>query len=684
MAHAPPALPAGPVRPTLVHYRDLFADAATDVFNGRYADAMAPYNIPVGAAASHSPQECRRLMFDARTQGVPTALLLQHSDDNKLHIYLQVDHVTTRLGMAATGWENRTFLGKGDLHHNQHVMVEFDNDYWNRTAIYYSGDDAAIDNSLTADPNAQVLGPWTAADAGAIQTRTRSTCYVPPAYVNLFLAGPLTPRQAWESVRAQIVADGREADCMPLIHYLRLALTITTPGDTESPLAVDPPTVPLADIFLLDRRRQILEDDFPALNAALADVHQNQIAAEIHTLVNVTQAAQADATNRRIAAQTKSPAELFGDAGSLILLRLSNQQRLADVEDFWNLLARSKKSQHLGILQWETNRVKELLGELDLAFSVDGSVLEAMKGLNWPMATNDAVDTGFSAWLLPESKVASSATAQSVYEMLYGDGASPSLADATALVKAKPGAPRHLYQVRIQIRKFHILNVVALGVAHPLCQAMNTYHRRFLTMESTLHALHAEELLLPTKLLKRFSVQVSQWYRRQSQQGTIIPPPNFEQVFDDIECERPWAPLLSLPFLQALGLQSFHRAAVPHRQNVGEENQRNGGGAPGGGGDDRPGNGARPNERMNNTAFSDTLFGTYKAMPVSCRAIRQKINRNELPALPLSKVDRQPMCLAWHTKGLCNVACSRGADHVSYTNTEYQPLVQWCTTNFHE
>ena len=140
--------------------------------------------------------------------------------------------------------------------------------------------------------------------------------------------------------------------------------------------------------------------------------------------------------------------------------------------------------------------------------------------------------------------------------MLYGDGASPSLADATALVKAKPGAPRHLYQVRIQIRKFHILNVVALGVAHPLCQAMNTYHRRFLTMESTLHALHAEELLLPTKLLKRFSVQVSQWYRRQSQQGTIIPPPNFEQVFDDIECERPWAPLLSLPFLQALGLQS--------------------------------------------------------------------------------------------------------------------------------
>ena len=684
MAHAPPALPAGPVRPTLVHYRDLFADASTDVFNGRYADAMAPYNIPAGAAATHSPQECRRLMFDARAQGVPTALLLQHNDDNKLHIYLQVDHVTTRLGMAATGWEDRTFLGKGDLHHNQHVLVEFENDYWNRTAVYYSGNDAAIDNGLTADPNAQALGPWTAADAGAIQIRSRSTVFVPPSYVNLFLAAPLTPRQAWETVRAQIVADGREADCAPLITYLRLALTIEHVGDTESPLAINPPTVPLADVFLLDRRRKIVEADFPSLNDALVGVQQNQIAAELHTLVTATQTAQADANNRRLAAQTKSPTDLFGASGSLILLRLSNQQRLADVEEFWKLLANNKKSQHLGVLQWEVNQVKELLGEIDLSFSVDGAVLEAMKNLNWPMASNDAVETGFSAWLLPESKLTSASTAQSVYEMLYGDGASPSLADATALVRAKPGAPRQLYQVRLQIRKFHILNVVALGIAHPLCQAINAYHRRFLTMESTLHALHAEDLLLPTKLLKRFCVQISQWYRRQGQQANIIAPPSLESVFDDVECERPWAPLLSLPFLQSLGLQNFHRPANPFRPGaVGDGN--NGGAAPGGGGDDRLAGAARvPNERMNNTAFADTLFSTYKAMPVSCRTLRQKINRNELPALPLSKVDRQPMCLAWHTKGLCNVACSRGADHVAYTTAEYQPLLQWCTTNFHE
>ena len=40
------------------------------------------------------------------------------------------------------------------------------------------------------------------------------------------------------------------------------------------------------------------------------------------------------------------------------------------------------------------------------------------------------------------------------------------------------------------------------------------------------------------------------------------------------------------------------------------------------------------------------------------------------------------MCLAYHTKGQCNVGCGRKADHVPYTNDEYAPLVTWCAANF--
>lgn len=104
----------------------------------------------------------------------------------------------------------------------------------------------------------------------------------------------------------------------------------------------------------------------------------------------------------------------------------------------------------------------------------------------------------------------------------------------------------------------------------------------------------------------------------------------------------------------------------------------------GGGGNGNGGDNGGTNERTNNTNFCATLFNAYKAMAVSCRSLRAKITRNEIPSLPLSKVDNQPMCLAWHTKGVCNLACSRRVDHVPYTNDEYQQLVQWCAANFHE
>ena len=91
-AHVPAA--AGHVRPPTVYYRDYFTDANNDVFGGDYTVQLKPYVMPIGVTPAHSPQDCRTLAFDARSQGVPTAFLLQHKDDNKLHIYIQLDRIT--------------------------------------------------------------------------------------------------------------------------------------------------------------------------------------------------------------------------------------------------------------------------------------------------------------------------------------------------------------------------------------------------------------------------------------------------------------------------------------------------------------------------------------------------------------------------------------------------------------
>ena len=131
-----------------------------------------------------------------------------------------------------------------------------------------------------------------------------TTLLLSPAYVPFFLIVPLPSWQTWELVRAQNIADGRDAACEPLINYLRLVLTIDNTDDTESPNAIVPPMAPLEDNFLLDRRHSILEQNFPVLNAALVSIHQNQIANELHTLFTVTQTANTDANAcaRRLAA----------------------------------------------------------------------------------------------------------------------------------------------------------------------------------------------------------------------------------------------------------------------------------------------------------------------------------------------------------------------------------------------
>ena len=65
------------------------------------------------------------------------------------------------------------------------------------------------------------------------------------------------------------------------------------------------------------------------------------------------------------------------------------------------------------------------------------------------------------------------------------------------------------------------------------------------------------------------------------------------------------------------------------------------------------------------------------------RDVRKMIKKGDLPPLPPLKVDGQPMCLAWYTKGICNHECPRAANHGKiYLVKEYQPLCGLCSANY--
>ena len=668
----------GPAQATTVFYRDYFADGSKDVFNGDYTNILEPYAVP--AANAMPPNEVRQLAFNCRHQNIPTAFILHHNDDQRIHVYIQLDRFHRRAGLPATAWDDSSFIAKGELHHNSHIMVNFRDDYFVRCGNVHAPTDATINAAYAADANANMLGPYNANDAGVTVLRARHTCFVPPVYVPLFLTNSLTPREAWEIVQTQIVTDNRVAMCQPLVDFLRCCLTHPN-ANAPSIVSVNPPTAPLPDNILADRRRAIIESDFPALNAQLAQLQQTQIAGQLGLLVTESRAARQAAELRLQQKDNKPPATFLGPVGTIRLMRYCQVATAQQFPPFWTEIARNPKAQHLHLLQWEINRVKESLNEPDLDFIATAPLLESSKSLLWEMTQPDAVNTGLNVFGLADQPVADALTQQQLYEMLHGDGASPSLVDASNLLQSKPGAPTMLYHARQQIRRFEILNKVLLGNAHPLGQNLNAFCNRMISTEGRLHMLQAEHLLLPTMLCKKVAVLCSNWYKHQVSSATPIPPPTFTDIFDDIDEERPWQPVMSASFLAALGLAAFHLPRVqlpqfplpmslppsltPTIPNT-----------------DTTTISPFQGERVNNTHFNDNLFQAYRDSPTSCRSIRNKVRNNELPAIPVSKVDHKPMCIAWHLKGMCNSNCSRTGDHVAYTTAEYSDLTQWCTANF--
>ena len=669
---------AGPVQTTTVYYRDFFADGSKDVFNGDYTEILTPYAVPVANAVP--PTEVRQLAFNCRAQNIPTAFLLQHNDDNKLHIYLQLDRFHRRAGLPTTPWDDQSYIGKGELHHNSHIMVNFRDDLFGRTNNVHSPTAATINAAYAADNNANLLGPFNANDAGVDVIRARYTCFVPPVYVPLFLANPLTPREAWDIVYSQIVTDNKEQMCNPLITFLRCAITL--PGPNLNPvIAVALPIAPLADTILFDRRRSIIESDFPALNTHLAQLQQTQIAGQLGLLVTENRAARQADASRRLLEKNKPPSQFLGPVGSIRLMRYCQIATVQQFPTFWVDLARNPKVQHLHILQWEINRIKEIVNEPDLDFIATAPLLESCKSLMWEMTHPDAVSTGLNVFGLSDQPVAEALNQQQLYEMLHGDGAAPTLADAANLLKSKPAAPTMLYHARQQLRRFEIINKILLGPTHELGTNLNAFCNRMISTEGRLHMLQAEHLLLPTMLCKKIAVLCSNWYKNQVTSATPIPAPVFVTIFDDIDEERPWIPNMSAPFLSALGLSAFHLSrtqhlvlptvnttapTIPltHPQNLPITLPTTSG------------------ERVNNVNFNSTIFLQFKDAPTSCRTIRNKIRSNELPPLPLSKVDTKAMCIAWHVKSMCNNNCGRKVDHVSYSADEYAPLKDWCSEHF--
>ena len=183
--------------------------------------------------------------------------------------------------------------------------------------------------------------------------------------------------------------------------------------------------------------------------------------------------------------------------------------------------------------------------------------------------------------------------------------------------------------------------------------------------------------------LKKIATDISEYWKEQGRSPNVVSLPDPYYITRAINREEMWEPLLSSYFIYKYNINKFCRIYTPIQQHNAQYAQIPGpippttaSAAPtaptqstGGG-------------RVNNLNFNQTLFAQYRDRSVRSAVIRNRVASGVLPAIPNSKVNQDPMCLAWHTKGQCNTNCPRKDDHVAYSDVEYQPLVDWCSANY--
>lgn len=352
-----------------------------------------------------------------------------------------------------------------------------------------------------------------------------------PGTIDATLAGQPDVELLGQRVRGQIVVDGNEASCRALIKYLQAALT--RPAINTDPLLslAEAPTAPLADALLLEHRRRILCEDFPELDWEAGRRQQDQIAVSIGELVRDNQAAREEAKQEKQREKAKGIDEMLGETGVQKLLRWSHVETCAELQDIWHDLAKAKKAQQLGVLQWAVDKVKDELGESELQFIITPAVLETVRGLKFAMVTNDHVATGLQPFMFPEEALEGAMSSKAMYEAMYDGRHAPPLSEFAIVMQAKPGAPRAIYQARHQVRRVHILLVVLFGEEHRVTKAYERFYLKFTSAKAELHRYQQglmtsrDQLLFPTKVLKRNAIDLSYWFEMQGQTPTARAPP---------------------------------------------------------------------------------------------------------------------------------------------------------------
>ena len=687
----PPGFVAATPTPTFA--TTVFNDANKDPDAGNYANLMAPFLIDMANSNNNlTPAELRARVSGRSNNLDPQALCTLVG--NSARVYLCPKTLEQPLGAGAHPRWDVTYAFDGDLLDGSCYNVVLNNNVFNLiTNIVDVPTVQTIVTAIAGDPTLEMMGPYANGDAGTEVTRVRKIIPIPFAYTNIFLANEVTPRFYFERVYPQIVTDGNEADCMAMHRFFQVAMTLPPVGQVPANAVAMAAAVP-RDVVVHQSRTCLLHMHLPGLGSQAVQAQHNAIAVQLANLTAQQQVFRSQDQQAKANATARSVEDWIGAQQLQKLLRYSHVGDENGLAPIWAQLARAKKAERIGLVQGQYDHYREQLNEPHLTMVADLSLITTVTSVSWEMATKNAIKTGIQPFRFPDTDLEAYQLRNSEISLMMEGSTHTTMADARAISESKLVLPSNESSNR-NIRRAQIWALTFLPAQHPMQQYLAEHHDDMQSFRPVWETwvpalrptLHKAKGIYHCKFVANV---MSEYWRLQGRQPNALPMESPLFISSAINSGRQWEPILDESFLAFYKVYEYCGVGP---SNVGGSAPNAGGqgsfvgGSSGSGGASSTGGlaggaGMAAGGRVNNTQFNASLFQTFKANSVRCVDIRRKIAEGTKPALPLSKVDQAPMCLAWHTKGQCNRSCPRASDHVLYSQSEYQALATWCTTNY--
>jgi hypothetical protein len=672
-------------------FTEYYADASQDEFNRQYGAVM---NVFASVPGGPTPAQIRELAVnDPRESslGYATLVVPAHAPASAGLIYAihTVAKFTPRLGQPATQWDDRIFGSIGEVvAHQIPTTVELPATAFTRQNggnLYRVGHPVRMTAMFGADPNLALLGEFTNFDAGTELVQTRNIVPIPHRYMRFFVAGPLTPRQAWELVSADVSNNNDEISCATLLTYLRLACTRNAAGDTASPLAFPDLTVPLADPTLVQHRTALIGHKLPGLNSAPILAAGQQVAHSLGELVAEQRAARQDQADRQAASSIKTIEEYFG-ASTHTLLRVCQVANSNLLPPVYQTMADYGKKKERITMQRAIDDAMSQMGLSQLQFVVTADLANRLSSLMWRAHLGQGIHPFCVGETSPDAIAALQELARK-YDLITSDGATPSLMDARELVgSGKAAIPRNLIALDAQNQLFLVLLRVFLGAAHAVTTAWEVHtaatQQQLLNLQFYTPRTARHQLLLPGLIQRWCQLRFSYWLELQWNGMNNVAPPNWAELWMHITLKTDWeSPLPEryltplAPFTKPLSVPSSDGSMMSGLTGTTGSST---------------GSGRTPAPASGSRSFSEGViakcepyleaYATYRATGKRVRDVI-KAAAQAGHAFPVND-KHGDMCISYHVKGVCNTNCGRHSDHSPHSAAETSRLLSWCNLAF--